>query len=66
MLCMLTHKYFPFCFDIPQDFSRVLCGRDTCTLYRKVDLNTVNDRASAKASPFHALIVLGKTTVDTG
>ena len=26
----------------------------------KFDLNTANDGASAKASPFHALIVLGK------
>ena len=33
-----------------------------CTLffYIKFDLNTANDEASAKASPFHALIVLGK------
>ena len=32
--------------------------RKGCTLF---DLNTANDRASAKASPFHGLIVLGKT-----
>ena len=32
----------------------------------KKNLNTANDGASAKASPFHALIVLGKTTVHTG
>ena len=29
-------------------------------MLRKFDLNTDNDGASAKASPFHALIVLGK------
>ena len=29
-------------------------------MLRKFDLNTANDRASAKARPFHALIVLGK------
>ena len=40
--------------------SRVLCGRDALELLRKVDLNTSNDGASAKASPFHALIVLEK------
>ena len=35
--------------------------RKGCTLIlNKFDLNTANDGASAKASPFHALIVLGK------
>ena len=36
--------------------------RKGCTLifFIKFDLNTANDGASAKASPFHALIVLGK------
>ena len=35
--------------------------RKGCTLIvKKSDLNPVNDGASAKASPFHALIVLGK------
>ena len=35
--------------------------RKGCTLIKKkIDLNTANDGASAKASPFHALIVLGK------
>ena len=35
--------------------------RKGCTLIvRKCDLNTANVGASAKASPFHALIVLGK------
>ena len=29
-------------------------------MLRKFDLNTANDGDSAKASPFHALIVLGK------
>ena len=29
-------------------------------IVKKFDLNTTNDGASAKASPFHALIVLGK------
>ena len=34
--------------------------RKGCTLIlKKCDLNTVNDGASAKASPFHAPIVLG-------
>ena len=42
--------------------------REGCTLIvKKFDLNTANDGASAKASPFHALIGLGKTTtVHTG
>ena len=32
-----------------------------CTLILKnIDINTANDRGSAKASPFHALIVVGK------
>ena len=36
--------------------------RKGCTLIvNKFDLNTANDEASAKASPFYALIVLGKT-----
>ena len=35
--------------------------RKGCTLIlKKIDLNTANDRASAKASPFHVLIVIGK------
>ena len=36
--------------------------RKGCTLIvkRKCDLNTANGGASAKPSPFHALIVLGK------
>ena len=35
--------------------------RKGCTLIvKKIYLNTANDGASAKASPFHALIVLGK------
>ena len=35
--------------------------RKGCTLiFNKIDINTANDGASAKASPFHALIVLGK------
>ena len=53
-------KIYTFCFNIPQDPSRVLCGRDARLLLRKCDLNTANDGASAKASPFHALTVLGK------
>ena len=44
-----------FCFNIPQDPSRVLCGRDARKFKRKFDLNTANDGASAKASTFHAL-----------
>ena len=38
----------------------VLCGRDSRYFYRKFDLNSANDGGSAKLSPFHALIVLGK------
>ena len=38
----------------------VLCGRDARKFSIKFDLNTANDGASAKASPFYALIVLGK------
>ena len=34
--------------------------RKGCMLIEKIDLNTGNDGASAKASPLHALIVLGK------
>ena len=52
--------YILFCFCIPQDPSRVLCGRDAREFLIKCDQNTANDGASAKASPFHALIVLGK------
>ena len=51
---------FCFCFNIPQDPSRVLCERDARQLLRKCEINTANDGASAKASPFHALIVIGK------
>ena len=42
--------------------------RKGCTLIvkRKLDLNTANDGVSAEASPYHALIVLGETTVHTG
>ena len=45
------------CFYNPQDPYRVLCGRDAPKFKRKFDLNTANDGASAKPSPFHALIV---------
>ena len=43
-----------FCFNIMQDHSRILCGRDACSFKRKFDPNT------AKLSPFPALIVVGK------
>ena len=41
----------------------VLCG---ITHIKKLTLNTANDEASAKLSPFHALIVLGGNAVHTG
>ena len=58
LLSVSTHHLF--CFNIPQDPSRVLCGRDARKFLIKFDLNTANDGASAKASPFHALMALGK------
>ena len=48
---------YSFCFNIPQDPSRVLCGRDVRQLLRKCDLNTANDGASAKASQFHIIVI---------
>ena len=35
------------------------CKRDAC-LFRSLDINSANDRALAKVSPFHALIALGE------
>ena len=63
--------YF-FLFIIPQNhseyysdsiFCRALlgyCAKGCTLILRKFDLNPANDGASAKASPFHVLIVLGK------
>ena len=51
---------YRFCFNIPQDPSRVLCGRDARYLLRKCDLNTANDGASAKTRQFYVLIILEK------
>ena len=45
------------CFYIPQDPSRVLCGRDAPYLLRKFDLNSANDGASALKRYFPASLV---------
>ena len=38
----------------------ILCGRYERQFLIKFNINTANDGASAKASPFHELIVVGK------
>ena len=49
-----------FCFYIPQDPSRVFAEGMHANFLELFYLNTVNDGATAKASTFHALIVLWK------